>query len=449
MMRDITQKKATSAPSKSSATLAYAGQVTLKPTDKTLKLPPQGSSKSRQPQGNQQTVKFALSLKDLKRIETVHDDDNALPDELHHFGKQVVRMPALFETMSHLEVDKREFMDDMHEHALAKVEEVRIHMEEALLEVAKHVQEFTVASDLKQTDAMDELTAQQRQRFETIRARYDKLESRIRALQIAIQEETAARMRHIEHVLGPIRAEVATYTSELEKETRIRNDRERELKSHLDACVGRLDESLKLEKNNREDRHRAAIIQVLGSAGGVDPPAVHKEWHERNDFESDIPRLARRQREMCEKDTMEVDNVQKDLDNARDLRIKGQDHVTTQINEFISRFRAHTLEEAPPKPLTLFVTTSKNARRTEVEIPINDTVSSLKKVIAKKTGVPTAPDNMILIYMGQELQNDVKIKDSPLDSLIQKVASRVEPTPEESTVQMIDREDRDGGGGHE
>eukprot|EP00927_Polykrikos_kofoidii_P069199 TRINITY_DN64590_c0_g1_i1.p2 TRINITY_DN64590_c0_g1~~TRINITY_DN64590_c0_g1_i1.p2 ORF type:complete len:137 (-),score=33.19 TRINITY_DN64590_c0_g1_i1:201-611(-) len=97
------------------------------------------------------------------------------------------------------------------------------------------------------------------------------------------------------------------------------------------------------------------------------------------------------------------------------------------------------INKAPPKPLLLFVTNVKNARTAWVEISINDNVDMLKKYVARKMGIPVV--DMILIYGGEELKNELKIKDSRLEKVIQKVAAGVPPCAEESTIHLINIKD--------
>merc|ERR1719262_1878845 len=79
----------------------------------------------------------------------------------------------------------------------------------------------------------------------------------------------------------------------------------------------------------------------------------------------------------------------------------------------------------PPPPLLLFITNVKTARTIWVEISINDGVSMLKQYASRKTGIPV--DQSILIYQGEELKNDYKIKDCRL--------------PRESTIHLLDLRD--------
>eukprot|EP00929_Paragymnodinium_shiwhaense_P118970 TRINITY_DN90869_c0_g1_i1.p1 TRINITY_DN90869_c0_g1~~TRINITY_DN90869_c0_g1_i1.p1 ORF type:complete len:134 (+),score=35.26 TRINITY_DN90869_c0_g1_i1:87-488(+) len=97
------------------------------------------------------------------------------------------------------------------------------------------------------------------------------------------------------------------------------------------------------------------------------------------------------------------------------------------------------VHKPPPKPLLLFVTNVKNAKTAWVETSINDNVHMLKRYVSRKMGIPV--EDMILIYGGEELRNETKIKDSKLEKVIQKVAANVDPNAEESTIHMIDKKD--------
>jgi len=93
----------------------------------------------------------------------------------------------------------------------------------------------------------------------------------------------------------------------------------------------------------------------------------------------------------------------------------------------------------PPRPLLLFVTNVKSARTVYVEISINDHVLMLKKYVSRKMDIPI--EDMVLVHMGEELKNDVKIKDSKLDKVIQKIAAKEEPHADDCTIHLIDVKD--------
>mmetsp|Transcript_131564 Transcript_131564/g.328142 ORF Transcript_131564/g.328142 Transcript_131564/m.328142 type:complete len:127 (-) Transcript_131564:91-471(-) len=94
---------------------------------------------------------------------------------------------------------------------------------------------------------------------------------------------------------------------------------------------------------------------------------------------------------------------------------------------------------SPPKPLLLFITNVKSARTIWVEISINDNVLMLKKYVERKMNIPVG--DMILIYMGEELKNEYRIKDCKLDRVIQKIAAREDPHSDDCTIHLIDLKD--------
>eukprot|EP00928_Gymnodinium_smaydae_P079141 TRINITY_DN63149_c0_g1_i1.p1 TRINITY_DN63149_c0_g1~~TRINITY_DN63149_c0_g1_i1.p1 ORF type:complete len:370 (+),score=89.24 TRINITY_DN63149_c0_g1_i1:90-1112(+) len=313
-----------------SSTLVASGAATLKP---------QQLQATQAPATQQKTIKFTgTSLKALTtQIETVWDGPTGIPEEtrgkLEKATKMVNHMPALFEAVSHMKEEKRQFMDDMHQHALGKVEDVRVYMDNLLAELKGHIRDFSVEWDQKLGGAMDELDAELKERVFGLNTRFEALETRAKALHSAVDEETRARIRHVDSLLVPVRQQVQRLTEELERERCIREDRERELRDHLDDCVNRLKASLDNEIKNRTDRHGEAIRAALGQG----------EADEGNDAE--LPRLRRRQREMGQADDASLAKMQNGLDGDRDLRIKSQDHIASQISEFIQRFKAHVLEE--------------------------------------------------------------------------------------------------------
>ncbi|CAE8582895.1 unnamed protein product [Polarella glacialis] len=98
----------------------------------------------------------------------------------------------------------------------------------------------------------------------------------------------------------------------------------------------------------------------------------------------------------------------------------------------------YVVHPPPPKPLLLFITNVKNAKTVWVEISVNDNVHMLKRYVSRKMDIPV--EDMILVYLGDELKNDTQIKYSSLDLVMQKAAAG-EPSAEESTIHLIDIKD--------
>merc|ERR1719162_478946 len=63
----------------------------------------------------------------------------------------------------------------------------------------------------------------------------------------------------------------------------------------------------------------------------------------------------------------------------------------------------------------------------------------LKKYVERKMNIPI--NDMILIYMGEELRNEYVIRECKLDRVIQKVAKREEPQFDDCTIHLIDLKD--------
>merc|ERR1719401_836146 len=63
----------------------------------------------------------------------------------------------------------------------------------------------------------------------------------------------------------------------------------------------------------------------------------------------------------------------------------------------------------------------------------------LKNYVMRKMSIPVK--DMILIYMGEELKNDCKMKDSKLERVIKKVADRQDPHSDECTIHLLDIKD--------
>merc|ERR1711974_468551 len=75
--------------------------------------------------------------------------------------------------------------------------------------------------------------------------------------------------------------------------------------------------------------------------------------------------------------------------------------------------------------LLLFITNVKTAKTVWCEISINDTVAMLKRYVNRKMSIPEG--DMVLIFQGNQLHNDTKIKDCKL--------------VQECTIHLIDLKD--------
>jgi len=70
------------------------------------------------------------------------------------------------------------------------------------------------------------------------------------------------------------------------------------------------------------------------------------------------------------------------------------------------------IKAPPPRPLLLFISDSRTAATIWLEISVSATVSLMKKMVQKKTGVPIAAQ--ILVYQGEELKNPYVLKECNL-----------------------------------
>jgi len=166
--------------------------------------------------------------------------------------------------------------------------------------------------------------------------RYQRLEERALRLNAAIEEETASRIRDTQALMIPVNKTVERLTTDLETEREIRETREKELMKHLEESVAILEDSNQTEAKNRVERHAEAVKEYTNGKNN-EKEAVKRP----GGFE----RLQKRHNEIGVKSHSLVTAVYTDLDNERALRIKGQDHITSKINEFIARFQSHVLEE--------------------------------------------------------------------------------------------------------
>jgi len=271
---------------------------------------------------------------------TVHDQPHPSTLErqrqLDTMGSKVVGMSASFKTVTDMKAGKAEVMDQMHEHSLAKVEDVRVHMEEILADIGEQIGEFTVEWTTKRDENMDMLDAEMREKMVLLNKRYQRLEERALRLNAAIEEETASRIRDTQALMIPVNKTVERLTTDLETEREIRETREKELMKHLEESVAILEDSNQTEAKNRVERHAEAVKEYTNGKNN-EKEAVKRP----GGFE----RLQKRHSEIGVKSHSLVTAVYTDLDNERALRIKGQDHITSKINEFIARFQSHVLEE--------------------------------------------------------------------------------------------------------
>lgn len=272
-------------------------------------------------------------------IDTVWDESTVTSNQtrkLQSLSKKVDKMQGNFEGVTRMKEEKRQMMDDMHEHTMDKVEETRLNMEKLLAEVAQHIKEFSEEWRINLADATDNLDDELRMRLAQLNAKYQAVEERTRRLAKAIDNETQSRFEHIESVLVPAREQAARLESELATEREIRTNREAEIKEHMEDCVRVMEETLRSEKTNRIDRHDLAVKDVIGEA---------RDEQSVDDRTSDLPRLRRRYDAIVKKDDATVADFHKDIDEERKLRVAGQDHIVDQINMFIKRFQDHVLEE--------------------------------------------------------------------------------------------------------
>mmetsp|Transcript_13726 Transcript_13726/g.37079 ORF Transcript_13726/g.37079 Transcript_13726/m.37079 type:complete len:439 (-) Transcript_13726:163-1479(-) len=205
-----------------------------------------------------------------KQIETIWDEPTVFKEataKLNSCSNTVNRMQGVFEGVTRMKEGKRQMLDEMHEHTLGNIQDLRQYTLQLLRALGDQIGTF--CSDWEQTrvQTTDALDVEMRDRLVALTKRYDALEARANALAIAIDKETQERIRHISDVLVPSRAQVEQLTEELATEHRIRESRNIELRDHLESVVRYLEESLEAERKNRIERHLEAMMSSLGEVG--------------------------------------------------------------------------------------------------------------------------------------------------------------------------------------
>lgn len=242
---------------------------------------------------------------------------------LDQMGNKVVKMSSTFEGVTNMKQEKAAIMDEMHEHSLEKVEDLRQHMEALLAELKTEISAFQEEYTQQMADQMDVLDVELRERIAALAARYDALEERTRKLHVSIKAETQSRLVDTEALMGPVRKMVADLETDLHTEKEIREIREVELTEHMQENVRLQNIDLEKEIANRIDRHK----------------------EERLHFEKEAARLLKRHEGIGVDNTEIIKSFNSDMAQERQLRVAGQDHVVEQITNFIKKFQDHVLEE--------------------------------------------------------------------------------------------------------
>lgn len=295
-----------------------AASVTLKLPSESAALP--YSSKD----GNLTQIKKKMI------VQTVWDDPRASGAgekqqiKLNHLGAGVHRMAAAFEDATRIKEEKRQMMDDMHDHTLQQVESTRQTTETLLAELAEHIKGFMNEFKEKLRDNFDELDSDRMQRMAKVAARYDKLEARARSLSAALDEERAGRLRDTELIMQPIRKQVAELSGTLDKEQKIRRTRNAELNKRMEESVAHLQNACENEL----------------ASGWKKREECQKEC------ETELIRLDERRHTQVEKSTRgEIQSLKEDIDGENHHRKHGQDQIVERITDFIQRFQQHVREE--------------------------------------------------------------------------------------------------------
>merc|ERR1711904_198858 len=116
--------------------------------------------------------------------------------------------------------------------------------------------DFTSRFENELDGTKEELMEALRKKVAQLTAHIKNLEERAQKMQVGLDTEKADRIRETEERLFPIRKQVAKLISSLEKEQRIRNRREVEMMKALDDAVENLNNTVDIEKANREQKQK-------------------------------------------------------------------------------------------------------------------------------------------------------------------------------------------------
>lgn len=304
----IKPSPATMKAAQAGSALKTAGASTMNPT---MKLPPAGG---------------ADAGPVWVQIGTVWDAPLVVGNQtkkLEALGTGVTKMTGAFQDITRMKEEKRAMMTDMHEHALERVAATRVEMEDTLAELAAHIKAFCEEWEQTRTEAMDKMDLELQQRVAKIAARFDRLDGRAGRLQVAIDEERAARIKSTQEIVIPARKSVEVLQETIEKERQTREHRERELSAHLEETVAMLERNVVVEKEKRVVRHEEFVKEC----------------------EIELNKLAARQVRIGASNEEIGVSLHRDLEQEKKLRVDGQDHIVEQITMFIHKFQAHIREE--------------------------------------------------------------------------------------------------------
>lgn len=269
-------------------------------------------------------------------IQTIHDDKKDEKDQtggqsggsqnakLQKLAKEVERMSEVFEEANRARAEERQLRDDMHQDLLRRIQLVRDYMAQETKRLNELLKEFTSKFELELQEVKDELMTKLNTQVSIANQKLTRLEGWGVELEAAIEQERQDRLRETEAVMAPIRKKVARLEEDLVLEEKIRKNRSEELMKDLIEATDSLNNTLDVDKYNREQYFR-------------DLEAVTLDERES---------LEKRQIIARDEQIKGVDKRRECLNEETDNRIENQDGIVDNVTLFVRRFQENMMEDA-------------------------------------------------------------------------------------------------------
>lgn len=244
--------------------------------------------------------------------------------KLMKLAQEVERMSEVFEEANRARAEERQLRDDMHQDLLRRIKLVQEYMKEETKKLSELMKNFTSKFETELQNVKDEQMTKLNTKVSVVNQNLGKLEAWSRDLDTAIEQERQDRLRETEAVMAPIRKKVARLEEDLVREQKIRQGREEDLMRDLTEATDSLNNTLDVDKFNREQYFRD-----LKSVAEVERQGLEKR-QELVREETDLGLEKRR------------DGLTKEIDN----RIVNQDSIVDTVTLFVRRFQENITEEA-------------------------------------------------------------------------------------------------------
>jgi len=233
-------------------------------------------------------------------------------------------MSEVFEEANRARAEERQLRDDMHQDLLRRIQLVRDYMAQETKRLNELLKEFTSKFELELQEVKDELMTKLNTQVSIANQKLTRLEGWGVELEAAIEQERQDRLRETEAVMAPIRKKVARLEEDLVLEEKIRKNRSEELMKDLIEATDSLNNTLDVDKYNREQYFR-------------DLEAVTLDERES---------LEKRQIIARDEQIKGVDKRRECLNEETDNRIENQDGIVDNVTLFVRRFQENMMEDA-------------------------------------------------------------------------------------------------------